>query len=71
MLLITFKAKGLGPKYTCELLTPYEPDRRLRSSGKGLLAVPRSRLVTRGDRAFDEFSLTTFVSTFKSLLKTN
>ncbi|KAK0143287.1 hypothetical protein N1851_018604 [Merluccius polli] len=34
------------------MLTPYEPARSLRSAGDALLNVPRSRLKTRGDRAF-------------------
>ncbi|KAF7644221.1 hypothetical protein LDENG_00225770 [Lucifuga dentata] len=31
---------------------PYEPDRCLRSSGRNLLIVPESRLLTKGDQAF-------------------
>ena len=53
ILLITFKAlNGHAPSYISELLVPYEPERSLRSSGRGLLVVPKSRLVTKGDRAF-------------------
>lgn len=38
---ITFTAKlGLAQKYICQLLTPCEPDRSLRSSGKGLFGCP-------------------------------
>ncbi len=40
------------PVYICDLLTPYEPDLCLRSSSRALLMVPKSRLVTKGDRAF-------------------
>ncbi len=51
--LITFKPQhGLAPTYITELLTPYAPHRDLRSSSLPLLAVPRSRLVTKVDQAF-------------------
>uniref|UniRef100_A0A667WJC6 Reverse transcriptase domain-containing protein n=1 Tax=Myripristis murdjan TaxID=586833 RepID=A0A667WJC6_9TELE len=53
VLLLVFKAlNGLAPPYIQDLLTPYEPGRSLRSSGRALLEVPYSRLVSRGDRAF-------------------
>lgn len=42
---------GLAPIYKAELLQPLHNARALRS-GQGLLSVPRSRLVTRGGRAF-------------------
>ncbi len=51
ILLITFKAlDGLCPTYIADLLTPYSLERSLRSSGKGLLAVPKARLKTKGDK---------------------
>ncbi len=53
ILLITFKAlHGLAPCYILDLLTPYEPVRTLRSLGRGVLSIPESRLISRGDRAF-------------------
>ncbi|KAF7641545.1 hypothetical protein LDENG_00278180, partial [Lucifuga dentata] len=53
ILLITFKAVlGLAPSCITEMLTPYESVRSLRSSGGTLLAVPKSRLKSKGDRAF-------------------
>ena len=83
ILLITFKARlGLAPSYVTEMLTPYEPVRSLRSSGGGLLAVPKSRLKSKGDQAFsviaprlwndlpEEIRLAESVTFFKSLLKT-
>ena len=42
----------MAPDYITDLLTPYEPECGLRSSSRGLLVIPRSRLKTRGDRAF-------------------
>ncbi len=82
-LLITFKAlHGLAPDYISDLLIPYVPLRSLRSSGSGLLSVPESRLITKGDRAFairaprlwndlpEEIRQSESVSSFKSLLKT-
>ncbi|MDG2565911.1 hypothetical protein P7M21_26160, partial [Vibrio parahaemolyticus] len=72
---------GLGPKYTLDLLVPYEASRPLRSSGTGLLCVPRTR-TKQGEAAFsyyaphlwnklpvDLMSAQT-VSSFKSRLKT-
>ena len=42
MLTLTFKAlNGLAPRYLTELLTPYVPERSLRSSDKLLLKVPK------------------------------
>uniref|UniRef100_A0A672YDQ4 Reverse transcriptase domain-containing protein n=1 Tax=Sphaeramia orbicularis TaxID=375764 RepID=A0A672YDQ4_9TELE len=84
ILLITFKARmGLAPSYIQEMLVDYEPARSLRSSGRGLLAVPKSRLKSKGDRAFsirapqlwnglpEEIRLAESVTSFKSLLKTH
>ncbi|KAF7648716.1 hypothetical protein LDENG_00152870 [Lucifuga dentata] len=65
------------------MLTPYEPVRSLRSSGGTLLAVSKSRLKSKGDRAFairalllwndlpGEIRLADSVASFKSLLKTH
>ena len=53
ILLFVFKAlKGSAPSYISELLPPHSTTRSLRSQDQLLLAVPRTRLKTRGDRAF-------------------
>ena len=53
VLVITYRAlHGQAPAYICDLLRPYSPSRSLRSSDQGLLVVPRARLKTKGDRAF-------------------
>ena len=74
---------GLAPNYIADMLIDYEPARSLRSSGGGLLAVPRWRLKLKGDRAFsvraprlwnglpEEIRLAESVTSFKSLLKTH
>ena len=84
ILLLVFKAlNGQAPAYICDLLTPYEPDRHLRSSSRALLMVPKSRLVSKGDRAFavrapqlwnsvpGDLRQANSVSSFKSILKTH
>ena len=81
-LLITYKClHGLAPKYLSDLLTVKE-NRGLRSDNKLLLVVPKSRLVTYGDRAFshaapklwnalpDSVRLSNTLGKFKSRLKT-
>lgn len=35
-----------------EMLLPFEPERCLKSSSRARLAVPKSRLKTKGDQAF-------------------
>ena len=53
MLLLTFKAlNNLCPSYIRDLLETYKPTRSLRSSSRNLLAIPRSKLKSYGDRAF-------------------
>ena len=53
ILMLTFKAlNNLCPSYISDLLETYKPTRTLRSSGRKLLVVPRSRLKSYGDRAF-------------------
>lgn len=82
ILLLVYKAlNGLGPKYICDLLINYEPSRPLRSSGTGLLTVPRVR-TKHGEAAFSFYAPTiwnklpencrsaTTLSSFKSKLKT-
>ena len=52
ILLVTFKAlNNLCPSYISDLLETYKPARNLRSSGRNLLVVPRSRLKSYGDCA--------------------
>ncbi|KAL1005067.1 hypothetical protein UPYG_G00054060 [Umbra pygmaea] len=53
VLLFVFKAlNGLAPAYINFLVQPYSAQRSLRSSNKGLLFVPPSRLKQGGDGAF-------------------
>ena len=53
VLLLTFKAlNGQGPIYLQDFLKFHTPSRTLRSSGDLLLQVPKTRLKTYGDRAF-------------------
>ena len=53
ILLFVFKAlHGLAPVYITELLKPHAPSRSLRSANQSLLVVPKTRLKSRGDRAF-------------------
>ena len=84
ILLLTYKCmNGIGPKYLSNLLVPLAHKRSLRSSGKGLLRVPRTNQITYGNRAFYKCAPTlwnalprdirdcpTLVS-FKSKLKTH
>ena len=82
IVLLTFKAlHGLAPSYITELFL-YKPAGNLRSSNLSLLVVPRSRLVTKGDRAFaiyapklwkdlpEDIQSASSLMNFKSLLKT-
>ena len=53
ILLLTFKSlHGQGPEYLEELLIPFKSDRSLRSSSQNLLAIPKTRCKTLGDRSF-------------------
>ncbi|KAF7668705.1 hypothetical protein LDENG_00294700, partial [Lucifuga dentata] len=55
ILLLVYKAlHGSGPKCIFDLIVQYEPSRPLRSSGSGLLSVPRVR--TKHDEAAFSFS---------------
>ena len=57
VLLLVYKAlAGLAPQYIRELITEHQPVRQLRSSMQGLLKVPRSKLITVGDRAFSIYA---------------
>ena len=56
ILLLVYKSlNGLGPKYISELLPRYEPSRPLRSSGSGLLIVPRIK-TKHGKAAFSHYA---------------
>lgn len=83
ILMFVFKSlHSLAPQYLTDLLQPYIPSRSLRSTNFNLLQVPRTRLKTRGDRAFSvvgpklwndlPFHIRTAptLSVFKSTLKT-
>ena len=53
VLLLVHKAlNGMAPLYITELLSYRTCSRTLRSTDQKLLAVPKSRLKTHGDRAF-------------------
>ena len=54
ILLLTYKIlNGLATGYLSNLISSYKPNRHnLRSAEKNLLAVPRTRLKTFGDRSF-------------------
>ena len=82
IILLVYKTlNGLGPKYLLDLLTPYQPSRTLRSSGKGLLTVYRPK-TKHGKASFKYFASYSWnklpetlrcapnVATFKSRLKT-
>ena len=52
ILILTYKAlHGQAPAYVADMLTPYRPQRCLRSGDQGQLVVPRTR-TKWGDRAF-------------------
>lgn len=53
ILLLVYKAMNKkAPTYIQELLQEYNPTRSLRSANQGKLLVPKTRLVSYGDRAF-------------------
>ena len=53
VLVLTFRAlHGQAPGYLSDLVSRYEPRRTLRSAELGLLKVPNTRLITKGDKAF-------------------
>ena len=77
ILLVTFKAlNDLCSSYISDLLETYKPARTLRSSGRKLLVVPRSKLKSYGDRARlwndipDSIKCSEDPSSFKRNLKT-
>ena len=84
ILLFVFKSfQGSAPQYISDLLNIYTPPRSLRSADHFHLVVPKTRLKTRGDRAFSvvapklwndlllEIKTSPTLTTFKSRLKTH
>uniref|UniRef100_A0A4W3HXS5 Uncharacterized protein n=1 Tax=Callorhinchus milii TaxID=7868 RepID=A0A4W3HXS5_CALMI len=68
ILVLTFKAiHGFAPSYLSDLLTPYQPDRSLRSLGSGLLHVSRLTRPTIVGRAFSISAPTLWNSIPRSL----
>ena len=52
ILLLTYKVlNGMAPKYIADLLQPYTPTRRLRSSSKDLFVTPKPNLKFYGNRS--------------------
>ena len=83
ILVLVFKVlNGLSPLYLSELLSPFVPNRNLRSKKK-LLMVPKCNPETYGYRAFshraptlwnalpDDIRQVDLLTTFKSKLKTH
>ena len=83
ILLMTYKTlNGLAPSYLTTIITPYHPTRKLRSSSRSTLQVPRVKTSTYGDRAFssaapklwnllpDHIKSKHTLTSFKSSLKT-
>ena len=83
ILTLTYKSlHDKSPRYIQELLEPYIPNRSLRSGDHNLLVVPKTRLVSYGDRSFQKCAPSLWnslplnirnansLTTFKSLLKT-
>uniref|UniRef100_A0A3P9K8W2 Reverse transcriptase domain-containing protein n=1 Tax=Oryzias latipes TaxID=8090 RepID=A0A3P9K8W2_ORYLA len=84
ILLIVFKTvHGLGPSFISDLLLDYEPPRALRSSGAGLLMVPRVKTKNHGEASFrhygprlwnslsEDVRASSSVEVFKKKLKTH
>ena len=83
ILLMTYKTlNGLAPSYLTTIITPYHPTRKLRSSSRSTLQVPRVKTSNYGDRAFssaapklwnslpDHIKSKHTLTSFKSSLKT-
>uniref|UniRef100_A0A7N8X145 Reverse transcriptase domain-containing protein n=1 Tax=Mastacembelus armatus TaxID=205130 RepID=A0A7N8X145_9TELE len=80
-LLVYKSLHGSAPRYISDMLMPYEPSRTLRTSGTGLLLVPRVR-TKQGEAAFQLYAAKTWnslpddvrqassLAMFKSKLKT-
>lgn len=84
ILLLLYKSlNGLTPSYLSDLLLPYEPARPLRSTGTGLLTVPRVTTKTHGESSFyfyapglwnklpEDLRTAASVDIFKTKLKTH
>ena len=84
LLVLVFSAlHELAPKYIQDLLTPYSPNRNLRSADQCLLVVPRYNLGGYGRRAFsvsgpalwnslpENIRQSDTLAKFKTLLKTH
>ena len=53
ILLLTYKSiHGLAPAYVNSMLAAHTPVRQLRSSTRGLLSIPKTKLKSYGDHAF-------------------
>jgi hypothetical protein len=50
--LFLLRINGSAPHYINNMLKPYTPSANLRSSSKGLLAIPSVKLVNYGERSF-------------------
>ena len=71
------------PSYLKELITPYKPQRTLRSSSKCLLVMPKTSLRRAGERSFtyaapavwnplpEDIKISPSIDTFKKKLKTH
>ncbi len=83
VLLFTYRTiHGSAPEYLSDLITPYKPQRCLRSSSRSLLTVPKMRLKSYGEQAFvyaaakewnelpDEVKSCDSLNSFKTMLKT-
>jgi len=83
LLIFVYKSmNSLAPPYLSALLTEHLPSRSLRSSNQRLLSIPKSKLKSRGDRAFSvvgprlwndlptSIRMASSLSVFKSKLKT-
>jgi len=68
VLLLVFKClNGLGPSYLSDLLLSYQPSQILKSSGTGLLVIPKVRTKTHGEAAFSHYGLHLWNSLPKSI----
>ena len=55
ILVLTYNAvHQSSPQYISELLSPYQPNRHLRSCDQGLLSIPRARLKYYGVWRFSQ-----------------
>ena len=83
VVLVFLALHGLAPAYVSTFITPYEPRRALRSTGKALLCVPRHNLERYGRRSIycagpvlwnslpEDMRLADSLNSFKSHLKTH